>query len=102
LVERLVEADAATREGPLPAECAALHLYEEQMKRLGDDREHGHVDRHGRHRAAGTAHRETQPPRERMRSSATAARVRTSSGMVISGARATRASRVPSSVIIFM
>src|SRR5439155_768658 len=42
------------------------------------------------------------PPSSSMRSSAAAARTRTSSGMVISGASARSASRVPSRVIIFM
>src|SRR6266702_1349083 len=97
-LERLVGVHPPARERPAPREYAAPDANQQQLQRAVEDREHRHVDRDRRRLAAGRAH----PPSSSMRSSAAAARTRTSSGMVISGARARRASRVPSRVIIFM
>ncbi len=94
-VEGLVGTHATARNHPVSRERPALRLHQEDVQRRRADREGDDVDGDGR-RLGG------HPPSVSIASSARAARTRISSGMVISGCRSRSASRVPSSVIIFM
>jgi hypothetical protein len=88
--------DEAARQRPRAGERSAGRLDEQDLERVVADRAHRDVD--GDAGAAARGHAAISS----IRSSARFARTRTSSSSVISGRRSRSASRVPSSVIIFM